>query len=585
MSIESDRERLSQAKMLEWLQRDLQVTDMVTLYRSDKEGGRDHVIYCALIPSGQIEEILSSPSWDFMLGTIDYYEGGEKLYGATNGIEPLVIDRNFCEIKGGYREISEEFRLFHNLYYDKTTNKYIKIDEGGYENIVAIVNPNRVQIRLKEIRQFLAVKEMYLSIQFDCRARSVYSLEKLGLKKEGSDQREELMCWTHKYGESDGPNSNKAFSLLKGKRLVKPLPRSKSDLQGFAVGKKEKHVEFIIGVDDDGDDITHTADPDALANDFGVNPNAPHYLTPVYFRKQVLDKYYQQPSKYSVEDSLLRCGGLWCMEIDNHHDDKVCAWLGDLGRDLSYTDQLYWQAHNIPPEGSMSTTYFKRQILAECTDSKSPEHLFRQRYQNLQEICKECLGWQLLLPLDADDDYHFQGLRIPATDEQRDFDELVLSLTKILIDSLNEKRLNTLIPDDQRAELKGSIARLETVLNSRGAKDVTDCVSFLRKLQRLRSSSAAHRKGRSYRKIAKDFGIESQSLREVFTKILWQALDVLTYFTLLVRSGQIEPEAIEQNKVEEGYAILDELVGFCESDQTDGSVNHDESIYGLRSKP
>jgi len=252
MSIESDRERLSQAKMLEWLQRDLQVTDMVTLYLSDKEGGRDHVIYCALIPSGQIEEILSSPSWDFMLGTIDYYEGGEKLYGATNGIEPLVIDRNFCEIKGGYREISEEFRLFHNLYYDKTTNKYIKIDEGGYENIVAIVNPNRVQIRLKEIRQFLAVKEMYLSIQFDCRARSVYSLEKLGLKKEGSDQREELMCWTHNYGESDGPKSNKAFSLLMGKRLVKPLPKSKSGLREFAANKKEKYVEFTTGVDDDG---------------------------------------------------------------------------------------------------------------------------------------------------------------------------------------------------------------------------------------------------------------------------------------------------------------------------------------------
>lgn len=399
MSIESDRERLSQAKMLEWLQRGLQMTDMVPLYLSDKERGRDHVIYCALIPSGQIKEILSSWSWDLRLHTM-YYEDGEKLYGATNGIEPLVIDRSFYEIKDSYREISEEFRLFHNLYHDEKTNKYIKIDEGGNESVVAVVEPNCVQIRLKEIRQFLAVKEMYLSIQFDCLERSGHSLEKLGLKKEGSDQREELMSWAHDYGESNGPNSNKAFSRLVGKRLVKPLPEPKSGLQGFAADKKEKHVEFIIGVDDDGDEITHTADPDALANNFGVNPNAPHYLTPVYFRKQVLDKYYQQPSKYSVEDSLLRCGGLWCMEIDNHHDDKVCVWLGDLGRDLSYTDQLHWRAHNI-----------------------------------------------------------------------------------------------------------------------------------------------------------------------------------------LVRSGQIAPKAIEHNKVEEGYAILDELVGFCESDQTDGSVNHDEAIYGLRSKP
>jgi hypothetical protein len=580
--------------MLEWLQRDLQMTDMVTLYLSDKEGSHDHGIYCALIPFDQIEEILSSSSWDFMLGTgvpgtVEYYEGEEKLveylrYGYTSGVEPLVIDRNFYEMKDSYREISEEFRLFHNLYYDKVTNKYIKIDDESNEDTVVVVEPNCIQIRLKEIRQFLAVKEMYLSIQFDCRERSAHSLEKLGFKEEGRDQREKLMYWEHYYGESNGPNSNQAFSRLVGKRLVKPLSKSKSGLWGFAEDKEEKHVEFIIGVDDDGNEITHTSDPATLANNFGSNPNAPHYLTPVYFRKQVLDKYYQQPSKYSVEDSLLRCGGLWCMEIDNHHDDKVCAWLGDIGRDLPHADQLYWRAYNIPPEDSVSKTYFKRQILAKPTDSNRPEHLFRQRYQNLQEICKECLGWQLLLPLDADDDYHFQGLRIPATDEQRDFDELVLSLTKILVDSLNEKRLNTLIPDDQRAELKGSIARLESALNSCNAEGAADCISFLRKLQNLRSSSAAHRKGRSYRKIAKDFGVESQSLRDVFTKILWQALDVLTYFTLLVRSGQIEPKAIEQNKVEEGYAILDELVGFCESDRTDGSVNHDEAIYGLRSK-
>ena len=29
-------------------------------------------------------------------------------------------------------------------------------------------------------------------------------------------------------------------------------------------------------------------------------------------------------------------------------------------------------------------------------------------------------------------------------------------------------------------------------------------------------------------------------------------------------------------KIEEGYAVLDEMVGLCESDQTNGSVKHDE---------
>ena len=472
-------------------------------------------------------------------------------------------------------EICEEFRLFHNLYHDQKTDEYIKVGEAGNEYTVAVVKPDRVQIRLKEIRQFLAIKEMYLSIQFDCQERSTYSLKELGFEQGEVHQRNSFMYWCHSYGYL-GLSKYKSCSRLDGKRLIKPLPESKSGLWGFAEEPQKKYIEFIIDVDENGDEITHTSDPDALANYSGA---------PVHFRKQVLDKYYQEPSKYSVEDSVLSCGDLWGLNIDNHQDDKVCVWLGDLVRYLPYTEQLHWREHNILPEGGISKTYFKRQILAEPTDSDRLEHLFKQRYHDLQEICRERLGWQLLLPLDAGDDYHLQGLRIPADDEQSTFDELVLGLTKTLIDSLNEKRLNTLIPDDQRSELEGSIARLEAALNYCNAEGAADCVSFLRKLQNLRSSSAAHRKGSNYRKIASDFGIESQSLRDVFTKILWQALGVLDYFIFLVQSGQLEPETIEQNKVEEGYAILDELIEFCESDRTDGSVNHDEAIYGLRPKP
>jgi hypothetical protein len=550
MSIDVDRERLSQTKMLEWLRRDLQLADMVTVYLSDSEDPHDYGIYCALIPSDQIEGALSSPSWDLshgegMPGDVVYYEGEERRveylrYGNDDRIEPLVIDRGFYGMRDDYKEICEEFRLFHRLYHDRKQDQYIKIDDDGSEYLVAVVEPNRVQIRLKEIRQFLAIKDMYLSIQFDCREHSRHSLEELGLKEGGSNQREGLICWRHNCGGFDGIGRYRAFSRLLGKRLVAPLPKSKSGFWGFAEDLKKQHVEFIIGIDENGEEITYTSDPDALANSFGANPDAPNYLTPVHFRKQVLDKYYHQPSKYSVGDSILRCGYLWSMCLDNHHDDKVCAWLGDLGRDLPYEDQLHWRAHNIPPEGGVSQTYFKRQILAQFTDSDRPEHLFRQRYHDLGKACDECLGWQLLLPLGAGDEHHFQCVRIPATDEQRDFDELILGLAKILIDSLNEKHLKKLIPAEQRGDVKGSIALLEAALSACGVEDAANQVSFLRKLQNLRSSSAAHRKGSNYRKIANDFGVESQSLRSVFSGILWQALAVLDYFITFVRSGRIK---------------------------------------------
>ena len=601
MSIDLDRKRLSQAKRLEWLQRDLKMTEMVTVYLSDDQESHDYGIYCALIPADQIDQVFSFSSWDLRWGdgmpdASMSYEGGEKRvqylrYGVTDKVEPLVLGREFSDLYDAYMEISEEFRLFHKLYHDRKTDKYIKIDEAGNEDLVAVVEANRVQIRLKEIRQFLAIKEMYLSIQFDCREHSEYSLEELELKEGENNHRDGLMCWAHAYVDSSLGNC-RSFSTLSGKRLVKPLAKSKSGLWGFAEERKE-YAEFIIDVDENGDEIIHTSDPDALANNFGANPDAPHFLTPVHFDKQVLDKYYQQPSKYNVDAWSLRCGSLWHMWIDKNHDDKVCVWLGHLGERLPYKEQLHWRTHNIPPQGGVSKAFFDCGIKGKAAKSDRPEHLFKEHYHELQEVCKKSLGWQLLLPLDPADDYHFQGLRIPATDEQRDFDGLVLSLTKILIDSLNQEELKKLISpkqkenlnSDQKENLKRSIGCLEIALSSCGIEDNAEQVAFLRKLQSLRSSSAAHRKGRNYKKIAKDFGVESRRLRDVFTGIIWQALDVLDYFIFLIRSGQITPEIVERNNLEEGYAILDEMVGFAKSDRTDGSVNHDEIIYKLRSKP
>ncbi len=112
MSVDEDRDRLSQTKMLKRLQRKPQMTDMITVYMSDTKDLHSYYIYCALIPSDQIERSLSNPSWDFLHGggmpdAVEYYEGGEKRveylrYGDDDGIEPLLIDREFSGIRDSY---------------------------------------------------------------------------------------------------------------------------------------------------------------------------------------------------------------------------------------------------------------------------------------------------------------------------------------------------------------------------------------------------------------------------------------------------------------------------------------------------
>jgi hypothetical protein len=101
-----------------------------------------------------VEESLNNESWDLLIGngkpgcliSSDSYGNKTVTYhrfGDNDGIEPLIHSRNFNSIKKDYVEVSEEFRLFHNLYHKRTNNKFVKFDEGGDEEDVILIEKDR----------------------------------------------------------------------------------------------------------------------------------------------------------------------------------------------------------------------------------------------------------------------------------------------------------------------------------------------------------------------------------------------------------------------------------------------------------
>ena len=349
MNIGVERKRLAQGHNLEEMRRKLRLTDMVTVFQIDRDNlYHERFIYSALIPDNQIEKALSDSDWDLDIGDgLPCEVSGEikyLRYGVQNGIEPLVIHVGGYHPLDPWVEISEEFRLFHYLYHrDGKTDKYFRIDEGGEEVVVATVKPNQVQIRLREILQWLLLKDMSLAIQFRCWERSEHSLEELGfdlteLRCIGREaweilHRDELTCWRHSYGDIRGIGDYQTDSKLEVKRIIKPVP----------ISYKQRYVEFIVN--DHGDE--YTCNPDKLGEYPGENSDLAWKLTRVHFSKQVLDKYYNESSKYTVRDSIVSCDLWGSIQIDNHHPDKVCVFLADLGRHLPYTEQLHWRAHNF----------------------------------------------------------------------------------------------------------------------------------------------------------------------------------------------------------------------------------------------
>ena len=237
---------------------------------------------------------------------------------------------------------------------------------------------------------------------------------------------------------------------------------------------------------------------------------------------------------------MVRCPSLWSIKIDNHDPDKVCVFLYELGM-LPYTEQCHWSQpqYNIPPEGGVSETFYRRMVRGEWASSDQPDILFKQSYEQLQKTCDECLGWQLLKLLGSEDEYRFQRLRVPVNDEQCHFDDLVQDLQTILIESINVKGLKRLLPAAVNLKGKRSIEILGEVLSFYSVEDAEHRVSFFQKLQALRSEGSGHRKGSGYEKIANYFEVDSLGRREAFVEILKQALDTVDFLTSVVGSGKL----------------------------------------------
>lgn len=487
--------------------------------------------YSAIISNKKLDEVLKDDGWDLSIGggypgvLTKYYGNGKRKRNyysrySSDEIEPLVIYRNFQAGKKSYFEISEEFRLFHKLYHNKNNNTYIKIyDDGNEEEIIKIVDQTengvyKIDIKLKQILEYITIKDMSLLSFFEVLRFIQGDIGKIPEQERDYTEVRSDLRYRIYIADDDVLFKDKfnIFSRLLGKKIIKGFNK-KFDMYD---SEKNTYEEFIIGIDEKGNDIHHTSNPDLLSNHFGKNKGAPHFLKPVFFDRNVLKKYYTNPERYTVSDGQLYCEGLWFLRIDNSHRKYVIVALGDLGS-LSDREQKYWKSFNVKPDGHVSKTYFERMIKGNFAEPEQEDLIFKLNFNRFNEKWGKKFGWTLFKHLNEDDSHYFKTLRIPLVDDQSEFDEQILSLSKILVDSINEKELESKI---HKAEDEKGIKKLKKFLESEKIENFSQHTDFLVDLYALRSSGIGHRKGDNYKKIAKKFGIGEKDLREVMREIL-----------------------------------------------------------------
>lgn len=491
----------------------------VTVYKREPINNTDHDggMYCSLVEKEKTMDAMQRPGWDLMVGSggpgfCTSFQDGEEVttYYTSSDTEFLrpVLVRNFYGKKEDYIEILEEFRLFHNLYHCSKNGSYLSFDEAGDEVEVIKVESNEVKIRRRYLRSFMAARQMNLLLYFEHTRHYKHSVD----FKE--DVKNESLTYTIYSGDSYSTGYT-SFSRILGKKLIRCEPVEKCGVWPFE--KEKEYQNFIIGGDIDEPE-TFYCDPDKLANYFGANPDAPHYLTPVFFRKEVMQKYYSS-SDYEITDGHLYRKGAWSLRFDNNSPNHVSVFLGDLGKDLPSKEQIYWKSFNIIPDGRrISRANFERSFLGNFYDSENPEYRFKQKFEDIQKYWNEKYGWHLFLPLHNKDEHFYSSIRSMLNNEQSEFDSQVLALAKVTIDSINVRPLRDHLEITDKSVK--SISLMEALLERLKSPNLSVFSSLLRGIQSVRSSGVAHRKGTEYEKAMSKLEIDEASYTYEFDQLL-----------------------------------------------------------------
>lgn len=524
------KEIILQTKNVEYIKRNLGKEQWIQVSGHKDMNGADAGFWCGLVSLNHIDDVYNDVGWDVSANEQGNpgFEGNGYAYEykanlLKDGFESILYYRDFYGVEEDYIELSQEFILLNNLRYNKNSKSYWAMYENGEsEEAVKYIDDTTIQIKMKFLRNYSAAKQMAILLFFDIRTKFDGKISDFGLEEFNIESKDNGLFYGLWGGDMNFPTY--VYSVLMGKKILMPAPIEECGYWPYE--KKESYEDFIIGVDEFGKEIFNTCNPDKLNNYFGSNPDASMYLTPVFFKRDVLQKYVNKPELYEIRDGYLSCQSLWGIEIDNHHKNCIAVYLGDLGRDLPESERGYWKIYNIVGEEGVSQVSFQRDFCNIFTESNMEDHKFQDLYGSLIKQWNEKYGWDLYLPLSAEDQYNLTQIRIPLGESQPEFDQLVLSLVKVLIDSLNEKQL--IIPGDVQTDIKG-ISKLEKWMKSNEAVGYENHIKFLRDLQKLRSTGSGHRKGKEYSKISNTFGLLEKSKIDVFEEVLRKSNDFLKY--------------------------------------------------------
>ena len=169
-----------------------------------------------------------------------------------------------------------------------------------------------------------------------------------------------------------------------------------------------------------------------------VRPWNDGYLTPVYFRKKVLLKYFHDP-KFSVDFATDTYGSIYSgqshmIAFGINRNGKVVVWLGDLDK-LSKSEQMYFRSHNVRSDHNIASGFYLSQIEAQFGVLSMEDALLKSR-SDFHRACIQKFSFKLYRD-GSDIDKVMSRVTRPIIWNEKGISETINNLNKICVEAVN----------------------------------------------------------------------------------------------------------------------------------------------------
>ncbi|MGE5527388.1 MAG: hypothetical protein ACM3Q9_01840 [Methanosarcina sp.] len=488
----------------------------------------------ALFPCGQADDILAGSDWPFQIRNAgpeiwEFSDGRKEAilhpehHAGDTPLQPLAAFFDPAG-RGAWLEPIQSFVLYHEASPKHQANGRISWevhDEDGKPDEIARWSPVDEEVGVLEIRRdalfsFMSDFDFDLAIYYEENRPTTEVPD--GWKEDDRETRRAWRVWASDIG-------TEVRVVLRCVTIV-PRPPALERKETEYIGQT---LEYPVGTDPTtgqplmasypGEPIAQTAWPGA-GND--------NFLTPVFFKRQVLTAYLDEPRYYTVTDSYIWAGDRWGIPIAITERGNVQVWLGDLGR-ISERAQRHWQQYAIADDDAVPDWRVAQDLRAEFADPPRDEGVDRVKagVSECNEAAIAYCGEPLFTPVEGMNEQRIETLHTPLTDSLPAFQQQVTSLAILLVDHLNIDFLKAAeAPPDG-----GPLKRLAEWLGSEFSLSEADAKNILRGFYAVYSirseAGAAHRAGSRASEVLDRAGISLENLPVGFESLAHLAADSL----------------------------------------------------------